>query len=46
MSRNKLQVLHADTFHGLKFDDKGILNMSQNKLQELHADAFHGLTIW
>ena len=44
MSRNKLQVLHADTFHRLKFGDKGILNISHNQLQELHADAFHGLT--
>ena len=43
MSRNKLQVLHADTFRGLQFGQNGILDMSQNKLQVLHADAFHGL---
>ena len=44
MSRNQLQVLHAEAFHGLSFHYHGILDMSQNKLQELHADAFHGLT--
>ena len=41
MSRNQLQELHADTFHGLYLY---ILDLSHNKLQELHAKAFHGLT--
>ena len=43
MSQNKLQELHADTFHGLTIGRHGILNISHNQLQVLHADAFHGL---
>ena len=41
---NCLTTLPPGVFHGLRFDDDGILDMSQNKLQVLHADAFHGLT--
>ena len=44
ISNNHLQVLHAEAFRGLTFDDDGTLDMSQNQLQVLHAEAFHGLT--
>ena len=42
MSQNKLQELHADTFHGLKFSRNGILDISHNKLQDLPPKVFNG----
>eukprot|EP00435_Cladocopium_sp_Y103_P012351 s1130_g3.t1 len=45
LQNNDLTQLHARSFHGLTFGEKGILNMSHNKLQELPPKVFEGLDL-